>query len=96
MASTYLGRLVCTAGVGADMRKDAEFERFVYKCMERFIKNQDWGDIDEADEKQNDLAYSNPRMYGRIVAVYKNESKTLWIIREGDCSVTTLLYPEEY
>lgn len=32
----------------------------------------------------------------RILAVYKYENTTIWIITECDRSVTTILFPSEY
>jgi hypothetical protein len=99
MARTALGQLVCTAGVSKMMQKNAQFEKFVWKCVEEFL-NQQWGDdLCEEDRHQNDMAFSDTEKYGRILASYHNkedESLNIWIIREWDISATTILFPSEY
>lgn len=54
----------------------------------------DWGDLDEFDREQNELAL----MHGsRLLSAYATRlSEKLWVITEADRSATTLLLPEEY
>jgi hypothetical protein len=54
----------------------------------------DWGAVPEEDKKLNDQAVEDGY---RIVSAYQlSELDRIWIITEGDRSVTTLLLPEEY
>lgn len=54
----------------------------------------DWGDICEDDRKQNALALKHNN---RLLSVYRvTPFLTIWIITEGDRSVTTVLLPDEY
>ena len=54
----------------------------------------DWGDISEADRKENELSLKEGF---RLLSAYKLETGAkIWIITEADRSVTTLLLPEEY
>jgi hypothetical protein len=54
----------------------------------------DWGDLDEHDRRQNDIAVQHSL---RILSAYTtSQGKKLWVITEADHSITTLLLPEEY
>lgn len=53
----------------------------------------DWGDLSEADKKQND--YSVTRAL-RILSAYDTPAGTIWIITEADRSSTSIILPEEY
>lgn len=53
----------------------------------------DWGDMDLADKKENDLSVSR---HLRIMSAYETPAGKIWIITEADRSVTTVLLPEEY
>ena len=56
--------------------------------------NCDWGDMSQADKKENDLSLEKGF---RIMSSYKLPTgDKLWIITERDRSVTTFLLPEEY
>lgn len=54
----------------------------------------DWGDVDEHDHKENELALKEGF---RLLSVYhdRNDIK-FWIITEADRSATTILLPEDY
>lgn len=53
----------------------------------------DWGDLDDFDKKQNQLAVE----YGnRVLSAYTVGDEKIWIITEADRSATTMLLPEEY
>jgi len=53
----------------------------------------DWGDVSEADAKENDFSVKNGF---RIMSVYTIDGDTIWIITEADRSATTFLKPGEY
>jgi hypothetical protein len=55
----------------------------------------DWGEVDESDRQENNLAVENGQ---RIMSVYEmaGSGEVVWIITEHDRSVTTLLLPEDY
>lgn len=59
----------------------------------------DWGQIDDEDRRANDAAVL-PENQARIMSVYTvdhaGEPVVLWIITEGDRSVTTILRPNDY
>ena len=53
----------------------------------------DWGDVDEFDQQQNDLAVQDG---SRILSAYQTPAGKLWVLSEADRSATTLLLPDEY
>jgi len=53
----------------------------------------DWGDVDEFDKQQNDLAVKGG---SRILSAYQTPAGKLWLITESDRSATTFLLPDEY
>jgi hypothetical protein len=53
----------------------------------------DWGDLDEADKKENDLSVQKEF---RILSAYGRGKRKLWFITEAHGSVTTILRPEDY
>lgn len=53
----------------------------------------DWGVIDAEDAKVNEDAVSNG---GRILSAFDTPLGRIWIITEGDRSLTTVLTPDEY
>lgn len=56
--------------------------------------NGDWGGMDEHDIEVNNTALATG---GRLFSSYDvDEKNKLWIITEGDRSVTTLLLPQDY
>lgn len=86
-----LGSIVQTRGVCERRKKDDRFNEFVQRCLERHTQG-DWGDLDEEDKKENQFSLDK-RL--RLFSMYEG-SKKVWIITEGDRSVTTILFPEEY
>ena len=93
-----LGRLVTTRSVRDLMESDIEFETFVKISIAKYIHN-DWGDTCKEDAKMNDEAVKSGK--DRVLAVYKrpgpgHEDQTIWIITEGDHSVTALLFQSKY
>lgn len=88
-----MGRLVVTAGVDAEMKRDQGFSDFVGQCVQRHATG-DWGDMDPEDKKQNEWALKHAE---RLMSGYEQKPfPKIWIITERDRSVTTVLFPEEY
>ena len=81
------GQLLATPGVAETFSPE-----FMAKCHERHIGG-DWGDIDPHDVEVNLRALENG---ARLMSVYTEGDKTLWVITEADRSSTTYLLPEEY
>ena len=91
-AKFELGRVVITKGAAERLENDDEFYAFVEESLARYTQG-DWGDTCDEDKKTNDAAIKDN---DRILAVYKYENTTIWIITEWDRSVTTVLFPSEY
>jgi hypothetical protein len=53
----------------------------------------DWGELCAFDRRQNEIAL---REDYRVLSSYEMTAGRVWIITEADCSVTTILLPEEY
>lgn len=82
------GRLVATPAV-----LDAVPRPELLAAFQRHMRC-DWGDVCEADWKENDNALKNGE---RLLSSYHAENGTkFWIITEGDRSYTTILLPSEY
>lgn len=91
-AKFELGRVVITKGAAERLENDDKFYAFVEESLARYTQG-DWGDTCDEDKKTNDAAIKDN---DRILAVYKYENTTIWIITECDRSVTTILFPSEY
>jgi hypothetical protein len=94
--SFELGQIVATPGA-LDATTDAQ--RLLYLARHSM---GDWGHVCDEDRKSNDEAVQDG---GRILSAYPLDpakpcegfgENTLWIITEGDRSVTTFLLPDEY
>lgn len=56
--------------------------------------NCDWGDVGREDQLANERALKNE---GRLCSVFHAaNSRTFWIVTEGDRSVTTILLAVDY
>ncbi len=92
------GQVVSTRGVYDLASQNPDFATFIQKSFNRHIKG-DWGDVDEEDKQTNDLSLKHGE---RLLSAYNDDRfpkhglSTLWIITEGDRSVTTILFPDEY
>jgi hypothetical protein len=54
----------------------------------------DWGELCDADKRENELSIKNDF---RILSAYRTAKNVrLWVITEADRSATTILLPEEY
>ena len=89
------GRVVMTANLQSKLREanpefwEAELIGLIYRHA-----SGDWGDLDEDDRRQNELALGRGL---RIFSAYETSSGIkIWIITEADRSVTTVLLPEDY
>lgn len=90
-----LGRVVMTANLQAKLQKanPERWEAELIGLISRHVAG-DWGDLDEEDKRQNDLALGRGF---RIISAYETGSRIkIWIITEADRSVTTVLLPEDY
>lgn len=84
------GMIVATAGVQALIESNALHPQ---PYLLRHLHG-DWGDVPPEDWEQNQCALE---LGNRLLSVYHlTDEVTLWIITEGDRSVTTLLLPDEY
>ena len=90
-----LGRVVITTNLQAKLRETnpERWEAELIGLISRHTSG-DWGDLDEDDKRQNDLALVRGF---RIFSAYETVSDVkIWIISEADRSVTTVLLPEDY
>ena len=89
MGAFPLGRVVATPGALKLLEETGE-DPLYYLYGHR---SGDWGDLDNYDHKENELALKHG---WRIVSSYSVGEKCIWIITEADRSSTTILLPEEY
>ncbi len=90
-----MGRLVMTANLQAKLREaNPKFwEAELIGLISRHASG-DWGDLDEEDNWQNDMALHRGF---RIFSAYETGADLkIRIITEADRSVTTVLLPEDY
>ena len=90
-----LGRVVITTNLEARLRRaNPEFwEADLVRLISRH-RSGDWGDLDEDDQRQNELALEHGL---RIFSAYETSSGVqIWIISKAGRSVTTVLMPEDY
>ena len=84
------GRIVATPGALALLEKA---QKSPSEFLSRHLRG-DWGDLCQDDRTENELGLKHGF---RLLSSYPvTETDTLWIITEGDRSVTTLLLPSEY
>ncbi|HBP5443623.1 TPA: hypothetical protein ACKP1S_002850 [Pseudomonas aeruginosa] len=85
------GQVVMTIGVD-ELVKQGQLNPVSY--LRRHLDG-DWGDLDDSDRRQNDVAMKSGD--DRLFSSYQvTPGLKLWIITEWDRSVTTLLLPSEY
>jgi len=87
-----LGMIVVTRGVNDCMVIDTSFSLFIWESLKRHA-NCDWGELSIEDKKENDFSLDKQL---RLLSSYQHGGIKIWIITEGDRSVTTILFPEEY
>lgn len=84
-----LGQVVMTHAVSDTVEKSK-----LFNIIARY-QNNDWGDLDLADKKLNDIAVKNNN--DRILAKYNiGEDEPIYVITEWDRSYTTILFTSEY
>lgn len=86
------GQIVATRGVADEMEASTLFMLEVQAAFQQYVSG-DWGQISEADKKENDRAALEGE---RVLAAYQTSKGKIWIITEWDRSVTTILFPSEY
>ncbi|MGR5112738.1 type I restriction endonuclease subunit M [Vibrio jasicida] len=86
-----LGQIVMTQGV-SQLLGDLPYELLLLPCLARHT-NGDWGELCIEDKVANDEA---TRHGLRILSAYRFGDERIWVITEGDRSVTTFLLPSEY
>ena len=84
-----IGAIVATPGA---VKTIEEYKIDWLTLLHRHVTS-DWGDIEEADKKENDLSVQKGF---RSLSAYGRGKERLWIITEAGRSVTTILRPEEY
>ena len=90
MAPFPLGRVVVATPGALQLLEESGKNPLCYLARHH---SGDWGDLDNYDHKENELALKHG---WRIVSSYTLGEKCIWIITEADRSVTTILLPEEY
>lgn len=106
IAKFEIGRIVYTRGISEMCSSFQGKSTFVANCMRRHISG-DWGDLDQEDKDANDEALSCPldkiKDWGdRILSAYNFEQlpgirdTKIYILTEGDRSVTTIYFPSEH
>ena len=92
------GTIVCTRRIKALTDANPMFGAFVQECIGRHL-SCDWGDITEDDREMNDESVRQEKEGGSpdaLMSSYNLGDENVWIITEGDRSVTTVLFPDEY
>ena len=84
-----LGRVVATPGT---LRLLEVVGDHPFELLARHAAG-DWGDLCAFDRCQNEIALRDGY---RVLSSYAVGRERVWIITEADCSITTILLPEEY
>lgn len=88
------GTLVMTRGVNDRVAEDTKFAKFVTDSLRRHICG-DWGEMTQKDKAENELALKEGNL--RLFSAYESPGlPKIWVISEGDTTVTTILFPDEY
>lgn len=87
-AKFSLGQVVITRGALGALTQEE-----VQTALRRHAAG-DWGELGEADREENERSLQHAI---RLLSSYKStQGEKFWVITERDCSVTTILLPEEY
>jgi len=84
-----LGRVVATPGA---LKLLTEARTHPFEYLTRHAAG-DWGELCAFDRRQNEMAL---REGYRVLSSYDVSAERVWVITEADCSLTTILLPEEY
>jgi hypothetical protein len=85
-----LGQVVATPGA---LQALDEAGQTSMEFLHRHVTG-DWGDLDEHDRKENELALQKGL---RLFSAYQtSKGVRIWVITEWDRSATTILLPDEY
>jgi hypothetical protein len=91
-----LGDLVITPGANEALEKA---QQSAFEILARHISG-DWGDLDQHDKQQNELAIAyegDVEKQNRVFSAYMTKlGEKIWVITEADRSSTCILLPEEY
>lgn len=83
-----LGQVVSTPGALAALTRDD-----IETALRRHVAG-DWGEVPDADRKENDLSVGKGF---RVFSIYRGQDDCrFWVITEADRSLTTVLLPHEY
>jgi len=84
------GQIVATPGALALLE---QVNKSPLEFLSRHLRG-DWGELCQDDKAENELSL---KCGFRLMSSYQiTETEKLWVITEGDRSVTTLLLPAEY
>jgi hypothetical protein len=64
----------------------------IFGCLLKHVTGN-WGKVSEEDAKRNNQGIKDG---GLLHSAYDINGHTVWIMTEGDRSVTTILLPDEY
>lgn len=93
MAKFGLGKTTATPGA---LVTAARYGTNLSELLDRHACG-DWGDVPaEDDARANETAVEDGDSGGHILSSYGDGNAQLWVITEGDRSVTTILRPDEY
>jgi hypothetical protein len=84
-----LGRVVATPGA---LKRLSEIGAHPFDLLARHATG-DWGELCAFDRRQNEIALRDSY---RVLSSYEISAGKVWIITEADCSITTILLPEDY
>lgn len=85
-----LGQIVSTPGALRAISNSLQTAFALIRCHSA----GDWGELDEHDRQENELAIEK---HNRILSAYTlSTGEKIWVITEADRSATTILLPEEY
>ncbi|POP33372.1 hypothetical protein C3B58_07675 [Lactonifactor longoviformis] len=77
-----------SAGVAVAMNRSDDFNQFILDSIHRHLSG-DWGEVSDSDMESNntDPLYS-------LSAYIAPDGQKIWI--KQDCTILTVLFPEEY
>lgn len=94
-------RVVMTIGINDLIERKVLSQKDLFLNLGKFINN-DWGILCDEDKEFQDELVKNPnsKKYERFMGVYLINEIKIWIIREYDYSIDSLIFtillPDEY